>query len=167
MKEKETYKIGKLFASIRKTMGLSQTEVAERSQVIRQNISRIELGKYSPGTDVVQRIEEALGVERIYVTKNNIIMGAPLFLIFGATDVQEFYKVAKVLPCFRLVELSKDKNFVSAIWNEEYEMNYEEPEMEIDSILTNLNWSCGDPEEYPLGSKCWWFVMDLEPDFNT
>lgn len=67
MKEKEEYKIGKLLASIRKTMGLSQTEVAEKSHVTRQNISRIELGKYSPGADVIQRIEEALGVERIYI----------------------------------------------------------------------------------------------------
>ena len=164
MKEKEEYKIGKLLASIRKTMGLSQTEVAEKSHVTRQNISRIELGKYSPGADVIQRIEEALGVERIYITKNNIIMGESLSLILGATDVQELYKVAKVLPCFRLVELSKDKNFVSAIWNDEYEMDYEEPEMELDSILTNLNWCCGDPEEYPLGSKCWWLVEGLEPE---
>ena len=42
-------------------------------------------------------------------------------------------------------------------------MDYEEPEMELDSILTNLNWCCGDPEEYPLGYKCWWFVEGLEP----
>ena len=141
----------------------TQMEVAEKSHVTRQNISRIELGRYSPGVDVIQRIEDALGIERIYITKNNIIMAESVSFILGATDVQELYKVAKVLPCFRLVELSKDKNFVSAIWNDEYEMDYEEPEMELDSILTNLNWCCGDPEEYPLGSKCWWFVEGLEP----
>ena len=61
MKEKEEYKIGKLLASIRKTMGLSQTEVAEKVTSQDKNISRIELGKYSPGADVIQRIEEALG----------------------------------------------------------------------------------------------------------
>ena len=162
MKEKRERNIGNLFVSIRKMMGLSQMEVAEKSHVTRQNISRIELGRYSPGVDVIQRIEDALGIERIYITKNNIIMAESVSFILGATDVQELYKVAKVLPCFRLVELSKDKNFVSAIWNDEYEMDYEEPEMELDSILTNLNWCCGDPE-YPLGSKCWWFVEGLEP----
>lgn len=163
METKRRENIGKLLGSIRKLLGLSQAEVAEKSNVIRQNISRIELGKYSPGIDVIQRIEDALGLKRIYITKNNIIMGETFSLILGATDVQELYKVAKVLPCFLLVELSKDKNFVSAIWNDEYEMDYDEPELEIDNILTNLGWKCGDPEEYPAGSKCWWFVMDFEP----
>ena len=164
MKTKREKNIGKLLGSIRRMLNLSQLEVAQTSHVTRQNISRIELGKYSPGVDVIQRIEEALGIERIYITKNNIIMGESFSFILGATDVQELYKVAKVLPCFRLVELSKDKNFVSVIWNDEYEMDFEEHEMELESILTNLNWNCGDPEEYPAGSKCWWFVGDLEPE---
>lgn len=164
MKTKREKNIGKLLGSIRRMLNLSQPEVAQTSHVTRQNISRIELGKYSPGVDVIQRIEEALGIERIYITKNNIIMGESFSFILGATDVQELYKVAKVLPCFRLVELSKDKNFVSVIWNDEYEMDFEEHEMELESILTNLNWKCGDPEEYPAGSKCWWFVGDLEPE---
>lgn len=164
MKTKREKNIGKLLGSIRRMLNLSQLEVAQTSHVTRQNISRIELGKYSPGVDVIQRIEEALGIERIYITKNNIIMGESFSFILGATDVQELYKVAKVLPCFRLVELSKDKNFVSVIWNDEYEMDFEEHEMELESILTNFNWKCGDPEEYPAGSKCWWFVGDLEPE---
>lgn len=164
MKTKRRENIGKLLGSIRLLLGLSQAEVAEKSNVIRQNISRIELGKYSPGIDVIQRIEDALGLKRIYITKNNIIMGETFSFILGATDVQELYNVAKVLPCFLLVELSKDKNFVSAIWNDEYEMDYDEPELEIDNILTNLGWKCGDPEEYSAGSKCWWFVMDFEPE---
>lgn len=164
MKTKREKNIGKLLGSIRRMLNLSQLEVAQTSHVTRQNISRIELGKYSPGVDVIQRIEEALGIERIYITKNNIIMGESFSFILGATDVQELYKVAKVLPCFRLVELSKDKNFVSVIWNDEYEMDFEEHEMELESILTYLNWKCGDPEEYPAGSKCWWFVGDLEPE---
>ena len=161
MKTKREKNIGKLLGSIRRMLNLSQLEVAQTSHVTRQNISRIELGKYSPGVDVIQRIEEALGIERIYITKNNIIMGESFSFILGATDVQELYKVAKVLPCFRLVELSKDKNFVSVIWNDEYEMDFEEHEMELESILTNLNWKCGDPEEYPACSKCWLFVGDL------
>ena len=101
MKEKRERNIGNLFVSIRKMMGLSQMEVAEKSHVTRQNISRIELGRYSPGVDVIQRIEDALGIERIYITKNNIIMAESVSFILGATDVQELYKVAKVLPCFR------------------------------------------------------------------
>lgn len=164
MKTNREQKIGTILGSIRKMLGLSQLEVAEKSHVIRQNISRIELGKYSPGAEIIQRIEKALGIERVYITKNNIIMGTPNFYVFGATDVQEFYNLAKVLPCFRLVELSKDRNFVSAIWNQDYEMDENDPEMEIETFLSNQNWKSGDPEEYPLGSKCWWFVMDLEPE---
>ena len=72
-------------------------------------------------------------------------------------------KVLQVLPCFKMVEISKDKNIISAIWNEDYEMEYDEPEIEIEVLLDNQNWKCGDPEEYPAGSRCWWFVMGLEP----
>lgn len=73
--------IGNLFVSIRKMMGLSQMEVAEKSHVTRQNISRIELGRYSPGVDVIQRIEDALGIERIYITKT-ILLWQNQFLLF-------------------------------------------------------------------------------------
>ena len=119
-------------------------EVAEKSHVTRQNISRIELGRYSPGVDVIQRIEDALGIERIYITKNNIIMAESVSFILGATDVQELYKVAKVLPCFRLVELSKDKkwgqNFCSIApkflaKNQQYGM------MNTRWIMKNLKWN--------------------------
>lgn len=63
-----------------------------------------------------------------------------------------------------MVEISKDKTIISAIWNEDYEMEYDEPEIEIEALLANPNWCCGDPEEYPVGSKCWWYIMDLEPE---
>ena len=86
MKGKKERKIGELLGNIRKLMHLSQSELADKSNVIRQNISLIELGKCSPGADVIQRIEDALGIERIYVTKNNIIMGTPDFFILGSTD---------------------------------------------------------------------------------
>lgn len=43
-------------------------------------------------------------------------------------------------------------------------MEYDEPEIEIEALLANQNWCCGDPEEYPAGSKCWWYIMDLEPE---
>lgn len=161
MNKKREHNIGIVLGHMRKLLGLSQAELAEKSHVIRQNISKIELGKYSPGADVIQRIEEALGLERIYITKNNIIMGTSLSFMFGATNTLEFYNTVELLPCFRLVELSKDKTIVSAIWNDDYKMDYDEPEMEIESLLSNHNWKCGDPEEYPLGSKCWWHVMDL------
>lgn len=164
MKEQKEHKIGTLLGKIRKMLGLSQAEVADRSHVIRQNISRIELEKYSPGADVIQRIEDALGLERIYITKNNIIMGTPEYFVFGATNTNEFYKVAKVLPCFRLVELSKDNNYVSAIWDDNYEMDFDEVEIELENLFSNQNWKCGDPEEYPAGTKCWWHVMELEPE---
>ena len=164
MKTNTEHKIGKLLGSIRKMLGLSQAEVAEKSHVIRQNISRIDLGKYSPGADIIQRIEDALGLERIYITKNNIIMGTPEFFLFGATDINEFYHAAKVLPCFRLVEMSKDKTIVSAVWDADYEMEFDEVEIELENLFSNQNWKCGDPEEYPAGTKCWWYVMDLEPE---
>lgn len=164
MKGKKERKIGELLGNIRKLMQLSQSELADKSNVIRQNISLIELGKCSPGADVIQRIEDALGIERIYVTKNNIIMGTPDFFILGSTDNLKFLKVLQVLPCFKMVEISKDKTIISAIWNEDYEMEYDEPEIEIEALLANQNWCCGDPEEYPVGSKCWWYIMDLEPE---
>ena len=93
-------------------------------------------------------------------------MGTPEFFILGSTDNLKFLKVLQVLPCFKMVEISKDKNIISAIWNEEYEMEYDEPEIEIEALLANQNWSCGDPEEYPAGSQCWWYIMDLEPEEN-
>ena len=114
MKEKRERNIGNLFVSIRKMMGLSQMEVAEKSHVTRQNISRIELGRYSPGVDVIQRIEDALGIERIYITKNNIIMAESVSFILGATDVQELHNPSRIhhsillkqSSCLSIVQLS-------------------------------------------------------------
>lgn len=36
-----------------------------------------------------------------------------------------------------MVEISKDKTIISAIWNEDYEMEYDEPEIEIEALLAN------------------------------
>lgn len=164
MEKNQREKNGSLIAGIRKIRHITQRELASLSGVSYANISRIELGKYSPGLDVIMRIEEALGVEKIYVTKNNIIMGAPGFFLFGATNINKFYNVAKALPCFRLVELSKDKTIVSAIGNAGYKMEFDEVEIELENLFSNQNWECGDPEEYPAGSQCWWYIMDLEAE---
>lgn len=164
MEKNQRIKYGSLIADMRRIRHITQRELASLSGVSYANISRIELGKYSPGLDVIQRIEDALEIERIYVTKNNIIMGTPDFFLLGSTNNLKFLKVLQVLPCFKMVEISKDKTIISAIWNEDYEMEYDEPEIEIEALLANQNWCCGDPEEYPAGSKCWWYIMDLEPE---
>ena len=109
MEKNQRKKNGSLIAGIRKIRHITQRELASLSGVSYANISRIELGKYSPGLDVIQRIEDALGVERIYVTKNNIIMGTPDFFLFDSTDNLKFLKVLQVLPCFKMVEIRNIK----------------------------------------------------------
>ncbi len=156
---------GLLLGQIRRTLGLRQVDIAEKSCIMRPNISRIEMGKYSPGIDVIERLEEALGIERVYIyKKNNIIMGRNSFIL-GATNVQEFYKIIRVLPCFSFVELSTDKQLVSAIWNDNYgELEYGSEDTELEAILSNLGWCNGDPEEYPAGAKCWWYIGEIESE---
>lgn len=59
--EKERQRIGQRIAELRKQKGLTQQDIAERTGIQRNHISRIEAGKYSVGFDTLQSIAEAIG----------------------------------------------------------------------------------------------------------
>lgn len=54
-------RIGKKIRSLREEEGLTLDELAEKTGLLKQNISRIELGKYSTGLDILSKIAAALG----------------------------------------------------------------------------------------------------------
>lgn len=57
---------GKRIEIFRKKKGLSQEELAELAGITRNNLSRIENGKYSPGLDILLKIGDALGEQLKY-----------------------------------------------------------------------------------------------------
>lgn len=59
MNERE--RIGLRIAEIRKEKGLSQGELAEKSGLRQNAISRIEKGKFNVGFDTLQKIAEVFG----------------------------------------------------------------------------------------------------------
>ena len=63
-------KIGRRISQLRKERGLSQEKLADISGVTWANISRIELGKYSVGIDVLSKIANALDCEIDFVPKS-------------------------------------------------------------------------------------------------
>ena len=59
--EEQRQRIGKRIAELRNANGMTQQDVADKTGLLRQHISRIEAGKYSVGFDTLQAIAEALG----------------------------------------------------------------------------------------------------------
>ena len=57
----ERERIGALIKSIREEQGLTQDDIAERCGMQKQNISRIEHGKYTVGVEVLAKILGAMG----------------------------------------------------------------------------------------------------------
>lgn len=57
----ERQRIGQRIADLRKEKGLTQQDIADRTGIQRNHISRIEAGRYSVGFDTLQSIAEALG----------------------------------------------------------------------------------------------------------
>lgn len=53
--------IGKRIAQIRAEQGITQLDLAAKTGILRQHISRIETGKYSVGLDTLHVIATALG----------------------------------------------------------------------------------------------------------
>ena len=53
--------ISELLVSIRKEMGLSQRELAEKTGVPQANISKIENGHYLPSLAILKRLADGLG----------------------------------------------------------------------------------------------------------
>ena len=69
IKEDERLRIGQRIAELRKGLGLTQQDVADRTGLQRNHLSRIEQGRYSVGFDTLQAIAEALGGNIDIVTK--------------------------------------------------------------------------------------------------
>ena len=57
----ERQRIGNKIRQLREAAGLSQSELAEKTGLLRPNITRIESGKYSTGQDILCKIAQALG----------------------------------------------------------------------------------------------------------
>ena len=60
-KELQRKRIGQRIAEIRKAQGITQQDLADRTGIQRNHISRIEQGRYSVGFDTLQLIAEAMG----------------------------------------------------------------------------------------------------------
>lgn len=60
-KELERKRIGNRIRELREQAGISQDRLAEMTGLYKQNISRIESGKYSTGIDIISKIAQALG----------------------------------------------------------------------------------------------------------
>jgi DNA-binding XRE family transcriptional regulator len=54
-------KLGLRIKQLREEAGLTQQELAEKADLQRPNIARIEVGKYSTGQDILSKIADALG----------------------------------------------------------------------------------------------------------
>jgi DNA-binding XRE family transcriptional regulator len=65
-------RIGKRIQQLREEAGLSQEELAQKCGLVKQNISRIEQGKYSTGQDILSRIATALGMRLDFVEDRQI-----------------------------------------------------------------------------------------------
>ena len=59
--EQERKRIGQRIADLRRQKNLTQQDIAERTGIQRNHISRIEAGRYSVGFDTLQDIAEVLG----------------------------------------------------------------------------------------------------------
>jgi transcriptional regulator with XRE-family HTH domain len=57
----ERARIGARIKEIRQALGISTYKLEEMTGIKRQNIERIEAGKYSTGIDILSVIAEALG----------------------------------------------------------------------------------------------------------
>ena len=60
-KEQQRQRIGTDIAELRKQRGMTQQDLADRTGIQRNHISRIEQGRYSVGFDTLQLIAEAMG----------------------------------------------------------------------------------------------------------
>lgn len=61
--EQERLRIGKRIANLRKLHGMTQQQLAEKSGISREHITRIEAGKYSVGLDILTSIAVALDTQ--------------------------------------------------------------------------------------------------------
>ena len=60
---KDRHRIGSRIKELREQAGMTQQDLADATGLKRPNISRIELGKYSTGIDILCKIAAELGKE--------------------------------------------------------------------------------------------------------
>jgi DNA-binding XRE family transcriptional regulator len=74
-KEQERIRIGERIKQLREEAELTQDQLSEKTGLLKQNISRIEKGKYSTGQDILSNIARALGVSLDFadIKKNNAL----------------------------------------------------------------------------------------------
>ena len=65
--EQERQRIGQHIAQLRKEKGMTQQDLADRVEMQRSHIARIEAGRYSVGLDTLTAIAEALGKRLAFV----------------------------------------------------------------------------------------------------
>lgn len=60
--EKENWrtKIGEQIRRCRESLGMTQSDLSERAGIDRENVSKIECGRYNVSVDIIGRIAEAL-----------------------------------------------------------------------------------------------------------
>jgi DNA-binding XRE family transcriptional regulator len=61
--ERQRRRIGNDIATLRKERGMTQQDVADRADIMRPHIARVELGKYNFGFDTLQAIADALDAD--------------------------------------------------------------------------------------------------------
>jgi DNA-binding XRE family transcriptional regulator len=67
LKHIERERIGQRIRELREKQGLTQEQLAKRTDLLKQNISRIEQGRYSTGQDILSRIAWALGCDLDFI----------------------------------------------------------------------------------------------------
>lgn len=65
--EQERQRIGQHIAQLRKEQGMTQQDLANRVEMQRSHIARIEAGRYSVGLDTLTAIGQALGKRLAFV----------------------------------------------------------------------------------------------------
>ena len=65
--EQERQRIGNDIATLRKEKGMTQQDLADRVEMQRAHIARIEAGRYSVGFDTLTAIGQALGKRLAFV----------------------------------------------------------------------------------------------------
>jgi transcriptional regulator with XRE-family HTH domain len=65
--EQERQRIGQHIAQLRKEQGMTQQDLANRVEMQRSHIARIEAGRYSVGLDTLTAIAQALGKRLAFV----------------------------------------------------------------------------------------------------
>lgn len=64
--------IGKKIASLRKEVGLSQSELAERTGMKQSSISRLESGAHNATVEILNNIARALGKQIAFIDATDI-----------------------------------------------------------------------------------------------